>query len=523
MEMTHMFPREGASSSSTSMSSQRSETDDDKMIAMVLSEEYAKLDGAMAKRLTNLTSIPHVPRINTYFPTYSDATMDHYRLLDRLNAYGLFEVRVAGDGNCQFRALSDQLYRSPDYHKHVRKEIVKQVCESLAILEILSCSVVKVDELVFVTVVPLNTIFSRSGEWGDHVTLQAAADKFAAKICLLTSFRDTCFVEIVPQYQTPQREIWLSFWSEVHYNSLYDARALRAKSAECRCPAGLPEDCRSACSRRSEEAYAGEDCRSAEQLKCRWPAGGLQVARQQVDDSSSTGSMAGRPDGDQAQASIQVSNLGFHPGLQANREQQRPDDPDPGAMSVQCLTSSSVVATAAARHPQFPTSPVLPPPPSPSVPLASPPPDVLLPHIPAGGSVDDGDNGLRRPGAVCGYGVRQAATFDGGARWRSAADVAGVGLRRSTTGRSRRRGRGLAVAGRGRAWLAMAVYGWPWDGRRLPSPSVLLVGVTMAVGQGLAGASRGAVVFEDDSPMVEELRGAVGACSGLRLGVAQRW
>jgi hypothetical protein len=56
--MTHRFPSEGASSSSTSVSSQRSETDDDKMIAMVLEEEYAKLDGAMAKRLTNLTSIP---------------------------------------------------------------------------------------------------------------------------------------------------------------------------------------------------------------------------------------------------------------------------------------------------------------------------------------------------------------------------------------------------------------------------------------------------------------------------------
>lgn len=219
LEMTHMFPRGGASSSSTSMSSQRSETDDDRMIAMVLSEEYAKLDGAMAKRLTNLTSIPHVPRINTYFPTYSDATMDHYRLLDRLNAYGLFEVRVAGDGNCQFRALSDQLYRSPDYHKHVRKEIVKQLKECNSLYE---------------GYVPMKykqycKKMKKSGEWGDHVTLQAAADKFAAKICLLTSFRDTCFVEIVPQYQTPQREIWLSFWSEVHYNSLYDARDIPSK------------------------------------------------------------------------------------------------------------------------------------------------------------------------------------------------------------------------------------------------------------------------------------------------------
>ncbi|TVU14710.1 hypothetical protein EJB05_38196, partial [Eragrostis curvula] len=263
--MTHRFPNESASSSSTSMSSQKSETDDDRMIAMVLTEEYAKLDGAMAKRLTNLTSIPHVPRINTYFPTYSDATMDHYRLLDRLNQYGLCEVRVSGDGNCQFRALSDQLYRSPEHHKHVRKEIVKQLKECKSLYE---------------GYVPMKykhycKKMKKSGEWGDHVTLQAAADKFAAKICLLTSFRDTCFVEIVPQYQAPQRgevlccimslslctistfvtlcldllqcltytllrqydhftfaqhiEIWLSFWSEVHYNSLYDARDLPDK------------------------------------------------------------------------------------------------------------------------------------------------------------------------------------------------------------------------------------------------------------------------------------------------------
>lgn len=28
--------------------------------------------------------------------------------------------------------------------------------------------------------------------------------KFAAKICLLTSFRDTCFIEIIPQHQPPK-------------------------------------------------------------------------------------------------------------------------------------------------------------------------------------------------------------------------------------------------------------------------------------------------------------------------------
>ncbi|RWW13478.1 hypothetical protein GW17_00022803 [Ensete ventricosum] len=62
--------------------------------------------------------------------------------------------------------------------------------------------------------------------------------QFGAKICLLTSFRDTCFIEINPKDQSPTRaqcpllhaltdgcipEVWLSFWSEVHYNSLYEA------------------------------------------------------------------------------------------------------------------------------------------------------------------------------------------------------------------------------------------------------------------------------------------------------------
>lgn len=100
--------------------------------------------------------------------------------------------------------------------------------------------------------------------------------QFQAKICLVTSFRDTCYVEIIPKDKNPTRgrydfnilykyhvlvwvfnlsltilfiefcycyflnnfrslfylflwvyyfrcclELWLSFWSEVHYNSLY--------------------------------------------------------------------------------------------------------------------------------------------------------------------------------------------------------------------------------------------------------------------------------------------------------------
>ncbi|XP_061372384.1 OVARIAN TUMOR DOMAIN-containing deubiquitinating enzyme 12-like [Gastrolobium bilobum] len=203
----------GESSSSTSLSSQQ-DIEDDRMIALVLSEEYAKLDGTVGRRISNLAPVPHVPRINSFIPNMNDASMDHQRLLQRLTIYGLCEVRIAGDGNCQFRALSDQLFRSPEHHKHVRKEIVKQLKDHRSLYE---CYVPMKYKQYYKKM-------AKSGEWGDHVTLQAAADKFAAKICLLTSFRDTCFIEIMPLYEAPKRELWLSFWSEVHYNSLYEIR-----------------------------------------------------------------------------------------------------------------------------------------------------------------------------------------------------------------------------------------------------------------------------------------------------------
>jgi len=57
----------GESSGSTSLSSQQ-DVEDDQMIALVLSEEYAKLDGAVARRLTNLEPVP--VRIPPRIPTF---------------------------------------------------------------------------------------------------------------------------------------------------------------------------------------------------------------------------------------------------------------------------------------------------------------------------------------------------------------------------------------------------------------------------------------------------------------------
>ncbi|KHG29033.1 OTU domain-containing [Gossypium arboreum] len=70
---------------------------------------------------------------------------------------------------------------------------------------------------------------SRTSEWGDHLTLQAAADWYGVKIFILTSFKDTCYIEILPHYQKSERIIFLSFWAEVHYNSIYPEGELPKK------------------------------------------------------------------------------------------------------------------------------------------------------------------------------------------------------------------------------------------------------------------------------------------------------
>ncbi|XP_061963771.1 OVARIAN TUMOR DOMAIN-containing deubiquitinating enzyme 11-like isoform X2 [Populus nigra] len=174
-------------SSSSSLNSSFPDIEDDQTIASILAEdESSQVAGTLGKRLSHLDSIPHTPRVNGEIPDVNDATLDHERLSERLATYGLEELQIEGDGNCQLKHFrkSYEGYVPMKYRSYVKK-------------------------------------MKKPGEWGDHLTLQAAADQFGAKICLVTSFRDTCYIEIMPKDKSPTRELWLSFWSEVHYNSLY--------------------------------------------------------------------------------------------------------------------------------------------------------------------------------------------------------------------------------------------------------------------------------------------------------------
>ncbi|KAJ4720758.1 OTU domain-containing protein [Melia azedarach] len=184
---------------------------EDPLCLLDITDESSILESEVGKRLNRMVPVPHIPKINGEIPTTDEEISDHQRLLDRLQLYDLVENKVQGDGNCQFRSLSDQLYRSPEHHKFVREQVINQL---------------KSHPEIYEGYVPMAygdylKKMSKNGEWGDHVTLQAAADWYGVKIFVITSFRDTCYIEILPHMPKSKRVIFMSFWAEVHYNSIY--------------------------------------------------------------------------------------------------------------------------------------------------------------------------------------------------------------------------------------------------------------------------------------------------------------
>ncbi|ESQ54013.1 hypothetical protein EUTSA_v10027041mg, partial [Eutrema salsugineum] len=133
------------------------------------------------------------------FKKINEDLNDHERLQDRLEWEGYSEVKVKSDGNCQFRALADQLYNTSDLHKQVRQEIVKQLKSRPKLYKGL---VGKTDFSEYVK------NMSNDSVWGDEVTLKAAADVYGVKILLITSLKDVPFTVVVPRSQKqPDRVI----------------------------------------------------------------------------------------------------------------------------------------------------------------------------------------------------------------------------------------------------------------------------------------------------------------------------
>lgn len=133
------------------------------------------------------------------------------RLKHVMELYQATTDPVKADGNCQFRALSHQLYGDEDHHSSLRARVVRQLQERPQLY------------LGFVHESYSEYVkrMACDGEWGDNVTLQAASDALCAVIHVLTDVPGAECVEVCPiqKMRGSHKPLCLTFLTEVHYDS----------------------------------------------------------------------------------------------------------------------------------------------------------------------------------------------------------------------------------------------------------------------------------------------------------------
>mmetsp|Transcript_15686 Transcript_15686/g.51323 ORF Transcript_15686/g.51323 Transcript_15686/m.51323 type:complete len:258 (-) Transcript_15686:529-1302(-) len=197
-------------------------TKDDSLLAQVLQEEEYGDTLTPPQQLHRRLSSERgpskllLPSTISRRPSVLESEEAREALRRRLDEYGLFEHSVVGDGACQFRALAHQMEGDQELHGKIRGDVVSQLEKARSTYENFV-----IDETYEEFLVKM----ASPSTWGDHVTLQAAADVFQVRVCLITSYPVKPFIHVLPngvddKDASTLRTLWLSFWAEVHYSSL---------------------------------------------------------------------------------------------------------------------------------------------------------------------------------------------------------------------------------------------------------------------------------------------------------------
>ncbi|KAL9960366.1 hypothetical protein ACROYT_G033814 [Oculina patagonica] len=145
-------------------------------------------------------------RKKLYIPMTQD---DH---LETFSAMGYSVVHnPRGDGNCQFEALRFWLQRLGFYRSEesIREEIVRYLTQNP-----FNADGIPLENFAAMPWDRYLTAMSQDGEYGDHLTLQAAADIFNIEIVVVSSLGPDATVVISPTSSIPVATIQLGHFAE---------------------------------------------------------------------------------------------------------------------------------------------------------------------------------------------------------------------------------------------------------------------------------------------------------------------
>eukprot|EP00746_Dinoflagellata_sp_MGD_P058207 gnl/MRDRNA2_/MRDRNA2_249568_c0_seq1.p1 gnl/MRDRNA2_/MRDRNA2_249568_c0~~gnl/MRDRNA2_/MRDRNA2_249568_c0_seq1.p1 ORF type:complete len:280 (-),score=45.98 gnl/MRDRNA2_/MRDRNA2_249568_c0_seq1:62-775(-) len=143
-----------------------------------------------------------------------DAIVAGKELLQQRCAFlGLRQHDMVDDGNCQFRAISQELFGSQKYHEVVRAQVLSYLKQH------------KADFAEFFADEEWSEYLETMAKprtWGDEMSLRAAAEAFAVTIHVLTSSEENWLLEYSPKADSDKgaREVFLTYVAPIHYNSV---------------------------------------------------------------------------------------------------------------------------------------------------------------------------------------------------------------------------------------------------------------------------------------------------------------
>ena len=132
-----------------------------------------------------------------------------------LRALRLESVDILQDGNCQFRAFSQQLYGSQDFHRAIRAALVEHMAkESRFFGAMFDEGEGEFEQYLAAMRLPRT--------WGDELTLRAFSDRYMACVHVVTSTAEHWHLSYEPLGgDVPaKKHVFLTYLSPVHYDAL---------------------------------------------------------------------------------------------------------------------------------------------------------------------------------------------------------------------------------------------------------------------------------------------------------------
>ena len=123
---------------------------------------------------------------------------------------------MGDDGNCQFRALSWQLYGNQNQHGRVREEVVKWIQEHAANFKFFFENEREFENYLF------QMRLNRT--WGDELTVRAACDRYRKRIHIITTEKQNWYLQYLPEGidGKPEGHVFLTYISPIHYNTIQE-------------------------------------------------------------------------------------------------------------------------------------------------------------------------------------------------------------------------------------------------------------------------------------------------------------